>query len=357
MLENITTVGGFDPTPHLVINNPFRNAVLLSVAPPSLLPLHKARGSRRSPERGTPATSVRDDSYRRRPGSPTRDDSRGRSSSARDGGRHSKGGGGGTSSSSALSGGGSGGRSHPSMGTGSLGMGMGVSIIGGTPVLMPLAKIMEAQSASSRSGGGGGGDSRRSRLDDRNRDRYNGGGGRWGGGDDGEVRWAGDSPSGDDLDRVGGGRSEAHSRRRDSGGSGSHRSRADSRDDGQAQGQASPQQEEEEPEEGELVIESSAPAAALPSLPVSPRGKKSRWGNVEDSTLGAGGSGSRSSGHAASASRADRLPSRDEGERSIGDGAGDGEDAKNMSTRGMYTILFVRSATPVLRTLFRVRCY
>eukprot|EP00903_Cladosiphon_okamuranus_P009507 g9059.t1 len=308
------------------------------------------RGSRRSPERGTSATSARDGPYRRRPGSPTRDDSRERSSSARDGGRHSKsGGGGGGSSSSALSGGGSGGRSQSSMATGSLGMGMGVSIIGGTPVLMPMAKIMEAQSASSRSGGGGGGggDNRRSRDDrdrDRDRDRYNGSGSsRWGGGD-GQDRWAGDSPSEDDLDRAGGGRSEAHSRRRDNGGggSGNHLSRADSRAVRQAQGYASPQQEEEEPEEGELVIESSsAPPAALPSLPVSPRGKKSRWGHVGDeasSTTGAGGGGRRLSGHAASASRADRWPSRERGERSIGTGAGagagDGEDGNNKSTRG-----------------------
>lgn len=208
------------------------------------------------------------------------------------------------------------------MGSLGMGMGMGVSIIGGTPVLMPVAKMMEAASASSR------GDRRSSnsgRLDDR--DRHNGGGGgRWGR-EDGEDRWAGDSPSEDDLDRAGG-RSEAHSRRRDigDGGSASHRSRADSRDEGTAQAQASPQ--EEEPEEGELVIESSAPAV-LPSPSPSPRGRKSRWGNVESEapSLGVGGSGVRP-GYASP--RTDRWPSRDGGERLIGDG-GNGE---KMSTQG-----------------------
>lgn len=249
--------------------------------------------------------------------------------------------------------------------------GMGVSIIGGTPVLMPVAKMMEAASASASSRGGGG-DSRRSngRLDDRDRDRdrdrHNGGGGRWGGGDGGEDRWAGDSPSEDDLDRgAGGGRSEAHSRRRDSGGSGGHRSRADSRDDGRAaQGQASPPQEqEEEPEEGELVIEPSAlaPAVLAGGPSSSPRSgrKKSRWGNVEEEAsppplgAGVGRGGGRLSGYPA-ASRADRWPSRDRGGRSVEDGvragAGDGEDGKSMLTRGMYlctsNVVFVLRTTP-----------
>lgn len=233
------------------------------------------------------------------------------------------------------------------MGMGSLGMGMGmgVSIIGGTPVLMPVAKMMEAASASSRAGDRRNG----GRLDDRDRDRRKGGGGgRWsgGGGDEGgEDRWAGDSPSEDDLDhRAGGGRSEGHSRRRrDSGGSGSLRGRADSRDEGQAQGHASPPQEEE-PEEGELVIESSTPAAAaavlLPGTPLSPHGRKSRWGNLRESEASPFGSGAaggdRSSGSAAS--RADRWPSRDGGGRSIGDG-GDGE---KKSVQGRY-FLFWRS--------------
>lgn len=201
-----------------------------------------------------------------------------------------------------------------------MGMGMGVSIIGGTPVLMPVAKMMEAASAAASSRGG---------------DRRSGGGGRWGG-DDGEDRWAGDSPPSEDA--------EAHSRRRgrrDSGGSGSHMSRADSRDEGQAQHQAGPSPpQEEEPEEGELVIEPSSAPAVLPA----PR--KSRWGDLETEAsppfgvcgFGGGiGFGGRS-GYAA-ASRADRWASRGGGERSVGGGMRDGGDGDNTSPQGIYMYL------------------
>lgn len=197
------------------------------------------------------------------------------------------------------------------MGIGSMGMGMGVSIIGGTPVLLPVAKMMEAAAATSR----GGGDRQSSRLDDRGR---HGASSRWGGGDEVEDRWAGDSHSEDDRDhhhRAGGRPEDHHRRRRDSVGSGSRRSRADSRDALMALGQVSPPQEEE-PEEGELVIDSSTTVLPTGDSPSSPPRRKSRWGNVYEgvsSTLGFEGSGWHP------APRRDSRPSRNGGHRSIDD--------------------------------------
>ncbi|CAM9514809.1 unnamed protein product [Ectocarpus sp. 4 AP-2014] len=285
-----------------------------------------ARGSRWSPERGAQSTASRDGTNRRRPGSPARDDSRGRRSSSRDG-RHSKSGGGGVST--------GGGRSAAG-GMSNLGMGMGVSIIGGTPVLMPVAKMMEA---SLRGGGGGGGGDRHSasggnRLDerDRDRDRERHGAGTGRREDERDDRWGVRSRSEDDRDRRGGGRSEDRSRR--SGGGGVHirRSRADSRDEAQAPGQASPQEPEEEPEEGELVLD---PSMALPNPP-APSARKSRWGNVERAATFAGtrGGGGGDRGFVAGAARGESRWSQEErGERSVGSGdggkraPGDGDDA------------------------------
>lgn len=284
---------------------------------------HQARASRRSPERGAQSTTSRDGSYRRRAGSPGRDDSRGRPASARDG-RHSK------------SGGGSASGSHTSMGVGSMGMGMGVSIIGGTPVLMPVAKMMEAAAVVATSRGGGGVDGGGGGGGDRQSGRHGGLSSRWGGGgrDEVEDRWAGDlhSEDGRDHHHRGGvmGRSEDQHqhqhhqrRRRDSVGSGSRRSRADSRDATQTTlGQASSPPQEEEPEEGELVIESSSSAVVLPTTvgsPSPPRRGKSRWGNVEEGALSPL-LGEASGGHGASRGR-DSRSSRDRGQGSIGDEA------------------------------------
>lgn len=212
-------------------------------------------------------------------------------------------------------------------GMGNLGMGMGVSIIGGTPVLMPVAKMMEA----SLRGGGGGGDrhsaSGGNRLDDRDRDRERHGTDRRE--DERGDRWGVRSRSEDDRDRRGGGRSEDRSRRSGGGGVDIRRSRADSRDEAQAPGQASPQEPEEEPEEGELVLD---PSMALPNPP-APSARKSRWGNVER-VAGTRGGGGGDRGFVAAAARGESRWSQEErGERSVGSGdggkraPGDGDDA------------------------------
>ncbi|CAM9922546.1 unnamed protein product [Pylaiella littoralis] len=264
------------------------------------------RASRRSPERGTQPTTARDGSYRRRAGSAGRDDSRGRVPNARDG-RHLKNGGGG---------GGSALGSHTSMGMGAVGMGMGVSMIGGTRVLVPVAKMMEVAAAAAASSRGGG-DRQSGRLDDRSRHSI---GSRWGGGDEVEDRWAGDSHSEDDRDhhqyRGGGGRSEDlhHRRRRDSFGSGSRRSRTDSRDAARTLGQVSPPQEEE-PEEGELVIEPSTAALPTGSPPLSPPRRKSRWGDVAEVAPWP----VREDTGGYNNSRRDGRPARERGHGSVGD--------------------------------------
>ena len=78
-------------------------------------------------------------------------------------------------------------------------------------------------------------------------------------------------------------RGRSEDRRRGGGGGGrdsGRRVRADSRDEEQAVDLAPPQ--EEEPEEGELVIDSLSATVVMPSRPVSPPSRSSRWGNAED---------------------------------------------------------------------------
>lgn len=203
---------------------------------------------------------------------------------------------------------------------GNLGMGMGVSIIGGTRVLMPVAKMMEASLHGGGGGGGGGGDrhaaSGGNRLDDRDRDRDRHGTGRRE--DERDDRWGVRSRSEDDRDRRGGGRSEDRGRRSGGGGVDIRRSRADSRDEAQAPGQASPQEPEEEPEEGELVLDPSMP---LPNPP-APSARKSRWGDVERGAMFAGPHGGGDRGFVAGARGESRWSQEERGERSVDGGDG-----------------------------------